>query len=95
MAQTLDDVRTSVLDRLERSERMYKRVLLGAALFEAFFLLAFVLAADFKVRLHLLLFLSTVGSYTIVLLGLVALGVFVNRGNLRLLKAIELLRLTE
>jgi hypothetical protein len=44
------------------------------------------------VRLHLLLFLSAVGSYTIVLLGMVALGAYVNRGNLRLLKAVELLR---
>ena len=92
MSESLDVVRSSVLDRIERSERNFKIALLGAALFEASFLLAFVLAADFHVRFHLLLFLSAVGSYTIVLLGMVALGAYVNRGNLRLLKAVELLR---
>ena len=92
MSLNLDAVRSSVLDRIEKSERNFKLALFGGALFECLFLLTFVVAADFHVRLQLLLFLSTVGSYTIVLLGLVALGAYVNRGNLRLLKAVELLR---
>jgi hypothetical protein len=92
MSVNLDEVRGSVIDRVARSERNFKLALSGAGLFEALFLLAFILAADFRVRLHLLLFLSAVGSYTLVLLGMVALGVYVNRGNLRVLKALELLR---
>ena len=43
-------------------------------------------------RLHLLLLLATVGSYSLVAIGLIALGAHVNRGVLRVLKAIELLR---
>jgi hypothetical protein len=42
--------------------------------------------------MHLLLLISTVSCYSIVVLGLVALGAYVNRGIARLLKAIELRR---
>ena len=51
-----------------------------------------ILAADFSNRTHVLLLISTVGSYTIIVLGLFALGVHVNRGVLRVLKAVELLK---
>lgn len=88
----LDDVRGKVLAGIERSERNYKLAFMIAAVWEALFLLAFILAADFSNRLHLLLLIATVGSYSIVVIGLVALGAHINRGVLRILKAIELLR---
>lgn len=88
----LDNVRGKVLADIERSERNFKLVFLVAAVWEALFLLAFILVADFSNRLHLLLLLATVGSYSLVVIGLVALGAHVNRGVSRVLKAIELLR---
>jgi hypothetical protein len=87
----LDGVRSEVLARINRSERNFKVAFLIGAAFEALFLVAFLLAADFSNRMHLLLLIATVGSYSIVLLGLVALGAHINRGVLRILKAIELL----
>lgn len=87
----LDAVRSEALARITRSERNFKVALFAGAAAEALFLVAFFLAADFSNRLHLLLLIATVGSYLIVLLGIVALGAHINRGVLRILKAIELL----
>ena len=87
----LDGVRSEVLARINRSERNFKLAFLAGVAVEALFLVAFFLAADFSNRVHLLLLIATVGSYSIVLLGLVALGAHLNRGVLRILKAIELL----
>jgi hypothetical protein len=88
----LDEVRGKVLAGIERSERNFKLVFMIAAVWEAIFLLAFILAADFSNRLHLLLLIATVGSYSIVVIGLIALGAHINRGVLRILKAIEMLK---
>lgn len=86
----LDRVRGRALARIERSERNFKLVLLLAAIWELAFLGAFVLAADFHNRMHVLLLLATIGSYTMIVLGLFALGAHVDRGILRVLKALEL-----
>ena len=88
----LDEVRDTALASIERSERNFKLAFMVAAVWEALFLLAYILAADFSNRLHLLLLIATVGSYSMVVIGLVALGAHINRGVLRILKAIELLR---
>ena len=88
----LDQIRGAALDRIKRSERNFKLLIFVAAVWEACFLIAFVVAADFSNRTHVLLLLATVGSYTFIVLGLFALGVHVNRGILRVLKALELLR---
>ena len=88
----LDGVRTEALARVERSERNFKLALFGALVFEALFLAVFLLAADFSNRTHVLLLMATVGGYTVVVLGLVALGAHVSRGFARVLKAIELLK---
>ena len=86
----LDQLRGEALSRINRSERHFKLALMAGAAWELLFLGAFILAADFHNRLHVLLLLATMGSYTLVILGLVALGAHVNRGILRVLKAIEL-----
>lgn len=88
----LDEVRGAALERIERSERNFKLALYSAVAFEMLFLVAFMLAADFSNRLHVLLIIATVGGYTIVVLGLVVLGAHMSRGVLRILKAVELLR---
>ena len=87
----LDAVRSEVLARINRSERNFKLAFFAAVAVEALFLVTFLLAADLSNRMHLLLLIATVGSYSIVVLGLVALGAYVNRGILRILKAVEML----
>lgn len=92
MAQSvdIDAVRVAALARIDRSERNFKLAFIGAVIVESLFVASFLLLADFSNRLHVLLLISTVSCYTIVVLGLVALGAHVNRGIARVLKAVEL-----
>jgi hypothetical protein len=53
-------------------------------------LLAFLVLADFGDRTHVLLLVAMVATYTIVCVGLVALGAHVNRSTLRILHALQL-----
>jgi hypothetical protein len=91
-ATNLDGVRSEILARINRSERNFKLAFLAAAALEALFLVSFLLVADLSNRMHLLLLIATVGSYSIVVLGLVAMGAHINRSVLRVLKAIESLK---
>jgi hypothetical protein len=86
----LDRVRAVALERIDRSERNYKLAFFGAGVVETAFIISFLLLADLSNRLHLLLLISTVSCYSIVVLGLFALGAHINRGIARLLKAVEL-----
>ena len=88
----LDEVRAAALARVDRSERNFKLAFYGAMIVETAFIVSFLLLADFSNRIHLLLLVSTVSCYSIVVLGLFALGAHINRGVARLLKAVELLR---
>jgi hypothetical protein len=92
MAQTVDleSVRVAALARIDRSERNFKLAFIGAGLVETAFIVSFLMLADLSNRLHLLLLISTVSCYSIVVLGLFALGAHINRGTARLLKAVEL-----
>jgi hypothetical protein len=92
MAQSidLDGIRAAALARIDRSERNFKLAFFGAAIVETAFVVSFVLLADLSNRLHVLLLISTVSCYSIVVLGLVALGAHLNRGIARVLKAVEL-----
>jgi hypothetical protein len=88
----LDEVRAAALARIDRSERNFKVAFFAAAVVEFAFLVTFVFLADLSNRLHLLLLISTVSCYTIVGVGLFALGAHINRGVARVLKAVELLK---
>jgi cytochrome c biogenesis factor len=87
----LDSVRAAALARIDRSERNFKLAFFAAFIVESAFVVSFLLLADFSNRLHVLLLISTVSCYSIVVLGLVALGAHINRGIARVLKAVELL----
>jgi hypothetical protein len=54
------------------------------------FLVLFLTLMDRHNRSHLLLLVATVGCYTLIVLGLVALGAYVDRSVLRVLKALEM-----
>ena len=92
MAQNvnLDTVRAAAIARIDRSERNYKLAFIAAGIVESLFVVSFLLLADFSNRMHVLLLISTVSCYSIVVLGLVALGAHFNRGLARVLKALEL-----
>jgi hypothetical protein len=87
--ERLDSIRTSVLTRRERAERNMRLGIYGAALTE---LLLFVVAfrlVDMSNRLERLVFVLSILSYTIIVLGLVALGAHVTRTVGRLLAAVD------
>lgn len=91
MSEKINEIRANTLNQIERNERNYKYVFIGAAFIELLFLAAFLLLADFSNRVHILLLLSTITVYTIVAFGLIALGLHVNRNTLRVINAIELI----
>ena len=94
MAQRVnfDEVRAAALARIDRSERTFKLAFFAAAVVEFGFLVSFVLLADLSNRLQLLLLISTVSCYTIIVVGLFALGAHINRAIARVLKAVELVK---
>lgn len=87
----LNGVRGRALDRIEKSERNFKMFFYAAIAVETLFFIVFLLKADLHNSTHLLLFLATIAVYTILGLGLFALGAHVSRNTQLLLKAIELL----
>jgi hypothetical protein len=88
----IDEIRSATLDQIERARRNQTLALCAAALFEAWFLVAFLLGMDFGNQLHRLLLISTVGGYTVIVFSLIVLGAWLNRVMLRNLKAIELMK---
>ena len=86
----LDSVRAAALARIDRSERNFKIAFFGALIVESAFVVSFLVLADLSNRLHLLLLISTISSYTIIVLGLFALGAHINRGIARVLRGLEL-----
>lgn len=81
----LDAIRANVLDRMERAERGVRLGILAAGVAElALFVVAFVMV-DWSSRVERLMFVFAVISYTIIALGLVALGAHVSRSVGRVL----------
>ena len=80
----------AALERIDRTERHYKLAFFAAVAVEALALPAYLALADLTNRTHVLLLIATVATYTIIGLGLVALGAHVNRNTLRVLRAVQL-----
>lgn len=80
----------TALNQIDRAERQYKVAFAAAACLEALGLFAFIMLADFSDRTHVLLLVAAVLVYSTLGLGLVTLGIHVNRCTLRVLKALEL-----
>ena len=85
----LDEIRLGVLDQMERSERGVRLAVLGAALVESALFGVALVMIDWSSRLERVLFVLSILSYTIVALGLVALGAHVTRTAGRLLIALD------
>ena len=80
---SLNGIRADVLARVDRAQRNYRLAFICAAIVEAAFLIGFVLLADFHNRVHVLILISTVTTYSIVILGLFALGAYITRSVLQ------------
>ena len=85
----LDRMRASVLDRMEKSDRLVKGAILLGALFELLLFVGAFVLVDWDDRLQRLAFVLAVSGYTIVVLGLVALGGHMSRIGDRVLAAME------
>ena len=85
------DARAKALDEIERAERRYQLAFWGACALEAVVLAILLFAVDMSNRTQVLLLAGFVGSYSIVVLAIAALGAHVTRVNARLLRAIDLI----
>lgn len=88
-APDLDRVRASVLDRMERSDRVVRGAILLAGLFELLLFVAAFTLMDWRDPAQRLAFILAVTGYTIVVLGLIALGAHMSRIGDRVVAALE------
>jgi hypothetical protein len=85
-------MRAGVLDRIERHARNVRFAIMAAALAEAALMAIALLKLDFSNRFEVVVFVLFVLTYTVIGLGLIALGAHVSRIGDRVLAAIEGLR---
>lgn len=86
---TLDHIRSKALDEMDRARRNFRASFFAAVFFEGIFLLAMLLVADLKDKLHLLILFATGLIYMPLVMGLVALGAWIDRSVLRVLARID------
>jgi hypothetical protein len=88
-AQDLDSIRQSVLDRMERGDRLVKGAIIAAAMVEGLLLVTAIFIADWSNPLHRLVFILSILTYSVVACGLVALAGHISRSVGRVLIALE------
>ena len=88
-APTVDDIREGVLRRMERQTNMIRMVVLAAAGVETLLIALALRVLDLKDPTHALIFITSVLGYTIVVLGLFALGAHVSRAANRVVAVLE------
>jgi hypothetical protein len=87
--QQIDQARIDALEAIDRAEKNFRYALVGGIAVEVALLTGLFLLSDFKQRTHVLLIIGFVGSYSVVLMGIVALGAHVSRVGQRILRAIH------
>ena len=88
--QPLDTARRNALDRIDRSEGRFRLFVILLVALEMLFLWGFVRLAEFSNPVHVLIFWSTVSTYTLLMLGMAILWGHVSRSTRLVLKAIDL-----
>ncbi|MEX2180399.1 MAG: hypothetical protein WD801_16910 [Gemmatimonadaceae bacterium] len=88
-AHRLPDPVASVLDRVEQHSRSVRLAVIGAAMVEGLLLVLSLALVDWGNSVHVLLFLFSVLTYTVVALGLLALGAHVSRVGARVVAALD------
>ena len=81
------DLVRQTLNQIEQSQRRFKLALAAAAMLEALLIGTMLLLVNFSDRAQALIFVSAVGGYTLIALGLVMLATHVDRTLLRALRA--------
>ena len=89
MPASVDDIREGGLRRMERQATMSRVAILGAVAIEALMLGLVLWLIDWRDRTHVVMFVMGVLGYTIVVLGLAALGAHVSRCCNRVVAVIE------
>lgn len=85
----LDSIRESVLDRMERGDRLVKGAIIAAAVVEGLLLAAALFMADWSNPLHRLVFILSILTYSVIACGLIALAGHISRSVGRVLIAME------
>ena len=85
----MDAVRQSVLTRMERAQRGMRLAIAGAAVAEMALLVLAITLVDLSDPVQRLVFVLSLLSYTIIALGLVALGAHVTHTVSRVLAAVD------
>jgi hypothetical protein len=80
------DLVRQTLNQIEQSQRRFKLALAAAATLEALLIGTMLLLVNFSDRAQALIFVSAVGGYTLIALGLVMLATHVDRTLLRALR---------
>lgn len=88
-AQERDTIRQSVLDRMERSDRLMRYALVSAAVVEVLLLFIALRLLDWHDRVDRLLFVLFMLNYMVLSLGLIALGGHMSRSISRVLLAMD------
>ena len=88
--QAIERARTGALADIERAASRRKAIFLAAAALEAGFLVTILLLMDFKDRTHVLILLAAVMVYTLLAIGMFALGAHVSLAAARVLRSVEL-----
>jgi hypothetical protein len=86
---SVDAIREGVVRRMEQQARTVRIAVLGAAGIEALMLGIAVNLIDWHDRTHVLMLVFSILGYTIVLLGLTALGAHVSRVSNRIVAVLE------
>jgi lipid-A-disaccharide synthase-like uncharacterized protein len=85
----LDTMRAGALAQMDRARRNFLAAFWGAVLFEGLFTLGILYFVNWRDPLHMLILCCTGVIYMPVILGLVALGAYVNRAVLRVLARLD------
>jgi len=86
---TTIQARNLALAEIDKLERNFKLAIVGGCLIEVALLYGLFALMDFHNHTHLLLAIGFVGSYSIVVMAIVALGAHVSRVGQRLVRALE------
>jgi hypothetical protein len=78
-----------VLARMERDAQRVRTAVIAAAMIEGLLLVVAILKIDWKNDTQVLMFIFSVLSYTIIVLGLAALGAHVSRVGGRVVAALD------
>ena len=84
-----ENLRANALRQMDVARRNFRLAFFGAVLFEGFFTLGIIYFANPRDPLHLLILMCTGLIYMPLLLGLVALGAYMNRCTLRILARLD------